>query len=77
MVSVSKTNIQKLKKSGKIKDSKVKCQIFKVYGDGALGSRGAALKKPYCDDPHNYGFLRTSIKDLKYYANEIEIWVFR
>ena len=71
MVSVSKTNIQKLKKSGKIKTSKLNVRSFKVYGDGALGSRGAALKKPYCDDPHNYGFLRTDIKDLKYYANEI------
>ena len=71
MVSVSKTNIQKLKKSGKIKTPKLNVRSFKVYGDGALGSRGAALKKPYCDDPHNYGFLRTDIKDLKYYANEI------
>ena len=71
MVSVSKTNIQKLKKTGKIKTPKLNVRSFKVYGDGALGSRGAALKKPYCDDPHNYGFLRTDIKDLKYYANEI------
>ena len=71
MVRVSKTNIQKLKKSGKIKTPKLNVRSFKVYGDGALGSRGAALKKPYCDDPHNYGFLRTNIKDLKYYANEI------
>ena len=71
MVSVSKTNIQKLKKTGKIKTPKLNVRSFKVYGDGALGSRGAALKKPYCDDPHNYGFLRTDIKDLKYYAYEI------
>lgn len=71
MVSVSRTNIQKLKKIGKIKTPKLNVRSFKVYGDGALGSRGAALKKPYCDDPHNYGFLRTDIEDLKYYANEI------
>ena len=71
MVSVSKKNIQRLKESGIIKTPKLNVRSFKVYGDGALGSRGAALKKPYCDDPHNYGFLRTDIKDLKYYANEI------
>ena len=71
MISVSKSNIQRLKKIGKIKTPKLNVRSFKVYGDGALGSRGAALKKPYCDDPHNYGFLRTDIKDLKYYANEI------
>lgn len=29
----------------------------KLYADGALGSRGAALIKPYSDDPHNLGLL--------------------
>ena len=29
------------------------------------------MKKPYCDDPHNFGILRTDINDLKYYAKEI------
>ena len=71
MVSVSKENIERFKKSGKIKTSKLNVRSFKIYGDGALGSRGAALKNPYCDDPHNYGFLRTDIEDLKFYANEI------
>lgn len=31
----------------------------KLYADGALGSRGAALLKPYSDDPGNEGLLRT------------------
>lgn len=30
---------------------------FKVYGDGALGSRGALLKQPYSDKPGHFGFL--------------------
>ncbi|HEV2540437.1 MAG TPA: amidohydrolase [Frateuria sp.] len=29
----------------------------KLFADGALGSRGAALLKPYSDDPHNRGLL--------------------
>jgi predicted amidohydrolase YtcJ len=29
----------------------------KLYADGALGSRGAAMLKPYADDPHNSGLL--------------------
>ncbi len=29
----------------------------KLYADGALGSRGAALLAPYSDDPHNAGLL--------------------
>ncbi|MCC5917237.1 MAG: amidohydrolase [Cryomorphaceae bacterium] len=30
---------------------------FKFYADGALGSRGACLLRPYSDDPKNSGFL--------------------
>ena len=71
MISVSKNNIKKFQKSGILKTPKLNVRSFKVYGDGALGSRGAALKKPYCDDPHNFGILRTDIDDLKYYAKEI------
>jgi predicted amidohydrolase YtcJ len=32
------------------------CSI-KLYADGALGSRGACLCKPYTDDPNHYGFI--------------------
>lgn len=35
----------------------------KMYLDGALGSRGAALLEDYSDDPGNRGLLRTSPKD--------------
>jgi len=31
----------------------------KLYADGALGSRGAALLEPYADDPGNSGLLTT------------------
>jgi predicted amidohydrolase YtcJ len=33
---------------------------IKMYADGALGSRGAALVEPYSDDPGNVGLLVTS-----------------
>jgi hypothetical protein len=32
---------------------------IKLYADGALGSRGAALVEPYADDPGNVGLLIT------------------
>ena len=32
-------------------------RAVKLYADGALGSRGAALLAPYSDDPHNKGIL--------------------
>jgi len=34
-------------------------RAVKVYADGALGSRGAALLEPYLDDPGNSGLLVT------------------
>lgn len=36
----------------------------KAYGDGALGSRGAALLAPYSDDPDNTGLLVTPQNEL-------------
>lgn len=33
---------------------------LKLYMDGALGSRGAAMIEPYTDDPTNHGLLLTS-----------------
>jgi len=38
-------------------DDKVVTRAIKLYGDGALGSRGAALLKPYSDDPGNDGLM--------------------
>jgi predicted amidohydrolase YtcJ len=37
----------------------------KAYGDGALGSRGAALLQPYSDAQDNTGLLVTREQDLK------------
>ena len=37
---------------------------IKLYADGALGSRGAALLAPYADDPGNQGLWVTSAEDL-------------
>ena len=38
-------------------DSRVLVRAIKLYADGALGSRGAALLAPYSDDPDNVGLL--------------------
>lgn len=32
-------------------------RAVKLYADGALGSRGAALIQPYSDEPHSHGLL--------------------
>ena len=38
---------------------------IKLYADGALGSRGAALLDPYSDDPKNSGLLKTTPEHLR------------
>ncbi|HEY7139681.1 MAG TPA: amidohydrolase [Methylomirabilota bacterium] len=37
----------------------------KLMADGALGSRGAALHAPYCDDPENRGLLLLPLDELE------------
>ncbi len=37
---------------------------IKLYSDGALGSRGAALVEPYADDPANLGLLITGSEEM-------------
>jgi predicted amidohydrolase YtcJ len=41
-------------------DGRLAFRAIKLYADGALGSRGAALLAPYSDDPANTGLLRTT-----------------
>ncbi|MEO0558546.1 MAG: amidohydrolase [Bacteroidota bacterium] len=45
-------------------DSRLVVQSVKLYADGALGSRGAALHDPYTDDPGNRGLLFQSSGEL-------------
>jgi len=48
--------------NGHYKTDYLNVRSFKIYGDGALGSRGACLLEPYADDEDNYGFLRSKPK---------------
>jgi predicted amidohydrolase YtcJ len=49
---------------GKFKTPLLNVNGFKLYADGALGSRGACLLHPYTDKPGWQGF---TLKDRKYY----------
>jgi len=46
-------------------DNKLWIRSIKLYADGALGSRGAALLDPYADDPKNTGLLRSTPEHLR------------
>jgi predicted amidohydrolase YtcJ len=71
MLSDDTKNYNFLFKNGKIKTDKLNVRAFKVYADGALGSRGAALLKPYSDKPGWSGFLLSSQQHFDSVANII------
>jgi predicted amidohydrolase YtcJ len=48
----------------KLADEMVRINGVKLYADGSLGSRTAALREPYNDDPGNSGLLRYSDERL-------------
>jgi predicted amidohydrolase YtcJ len=57
MLSDAPANFDYAAKQGMIKTERLNVRSFKVYSDGALGSRGACLLQPYQDRPGYYGFL--------------------
>lgn len=65
MVSAYPAELDYYLATGPIKTDLLQVNAFKLYGDGALGSRGACLLAPYSDDPNNYGFLLQSPEKLE------------
>ncbi|NII25759.1 amidohydrolase [Pseudoflavitalea sp. X16] len=57
MLSDAPKNYDYIFAKGKIKTDRLNVRSFKVYADGALGSRGACLLEPYSDRPGWRGFL--------------------
>jgi len=57
-------NFNFVRKKGIYRHKNLLVRSFKVFADGALGSRGALLKKPYADDVHNHGLLLTSVEKM-------------
>jgi predicted amidohydrolase YtcJ len=60
MIGGAEDTFDKLGKNGPITsyaDDLLALRSVKIYGDGALGSRGAAMLEPYSDDPDNTGLL--------------------
>jgi predicted amidohydrolase YtcJ len=57
MLNDDKVNYDRYLPRGPYKTDKLFVKGFKVYADGALGSRGACLLQPYNDRPNWSGFL--------------------
>lgn len=71
MVSVSQKNLDYFITKGIIKTDRLNVRSFKVYGDGALGSRGAAMRKSYSDREHHFGAMIFDPKRYTEIANQI------
>jgi predicted amidohydrolase YtcJ len=65
MVSLGIRNLEYYIKKGIYKTDHLNVRSFKLYADGALGSRGACLLKPYSDEPAKTGFLLLSPAELE------------
>lgn len=71
MVSNSPENREYYLKNGIYKTDRLNVRSFKVYADGALGSRGAAMREEYSDMPHHFGAMITTADSLDYLAEKI------
>jgi hypothetical protein len=71
MVSNSPKNRDYYLKNGIYKTDRLNVRSFKVYADGALGSRGAAMREEYSDMPHHFGAMITTADSLDYLAGKI------
>ena len=71
MLSDHPANYNYIFKTGIIKNDRLHVRSFKVYADGALGSRGACLLQPYSDRPSQSGFLLSNKEHFDSVANII------
>ena len=65
MISNSKENLDHYLAKGITQSERLTIRSVKVYADGALGSRGAALKKPYADAKNNKGLFLTPPEEIE------------
>ena len=70
MLSDDSANYVYYLKSGPYKTERLNVNGFKLYADGALGSRGACLLQPYTDKPGWQGF---TLKDRAYFEKIIPL----
>ncbi|MDT8346985.1 MAG: amidohydrolase, partial [Flavobacteriaceae bacterium] len=73
MISDHEENLSYYLPQGIIKKPQLHIRSVKYFGDGALGSRGAALKKPYSDLPHHHGKLLFDPNQLHQEATRIKL----
>lgn len=71
MLSNNKENLDHYLSTGKVKTDRLNVRSVKVYGDGALGSRGAAMREAYSDKEGHYGAMVTPVSEINALATRI------
>ena len=71
MVRASEKNLIYYISHGIFKSDRLNVRSFKIYADGALGSRGAVLAKSYSDREDHYGAMVTSLENIERIAKHI------
>jgi len=71
MANPTAENFEFFRMKGIVSNNKLQVSSFKLYADGALGSRGAKLKEDYCDHEGNSGLWVTQQSVLDSLCNEI------
>lgn len=69
MLLPEQANLSFIEKEGIYKHKNIFIRSMKVYGDGALGSRGACLKADYTDHSGHKGYLTSSIRKMERLAS--------
>lgn len=71
MANPTEENFDRFFNSGPYKTDRLHVRSFKIYADGALGSRGACLLDPYKDESRQKGFLINSVEYYESMAQRI------
>ena len=71
MISNSDANLDYYLKKGIFKTDRLNVRSVKLYGDGALGSWGAAMRQEYSDLPGHFGSMTTSPEEIELLAKRI------
>jgi predicted amidohydrolase YtcJ len=71
MISNTPENLDYYLNKGIVKTDRLNVRSVKFYADGALGSRGAAMKESYSDRHDHFGAMLSSVEDIEGIAKRI------
>ncbi|MGV3640604.1 MAG: amidohydrolase [Adhaeribacter sp.] len=71
MLTPTEENKRHYYRQGPYQTDRMRVRSFKIYADGALGSRGACLLQPYHDKPQESGFLLEAAGYYRQIAKEL------